>query len=80
MSRPFQKSEESRLRKSERGDKWNFCLTAGKIGPPIRKDDEQTSAPEPHTCFQGEGCACRRQWRIATILVIGFGGRAIKRG
>src|SRR2546421_5757578 len=53
----------SRLRKSEQGDKWNFCLTAGKIGPRIRSDDEQTSTPEPHTGLQGEGGACRRQGR-----------------
>ncbi|MET4804298.1 hypothetical protein ABIA96_006903, partial [Bradyrhizobium sp. LB11.1] len=27
-------------RKSEQRDKWSFCLTAGKIDPRIRRDDE----------------------------------------
>ena len=40
---------ESWLRKSEHGDKWSFCLTAGKIDPRIRRDDEQTSTPDAHT-------------------------------
>src|SRR6266513_5223129 len=53
----------SRLSKTEQGDKWSFCLTAGKIGPRIRREDEQTSTPEPHTGLQGEGGACRRQGR-----------------
>src|SRR6266404_2164690 len=66
---------ESRLRKSEQGDKWNFCLTAGKIGPRIRRDDEQTSTPEPHPGFQGEGGACRRQGRPNT----GSTGGAVRR-
>jgi hypothetical protein len=48
-------------RKSEQRDKWSFCLTAGKIDPRIRRDDEQTSTAEPHSGFQGEGGACRRQ-------------------
>ncbi len=47
--------QESRSRKSAQGDKWSFCLTAGKIGPRIRRDEEQTSTPAPHTGFQGEG-------------------------
>src|SRR5260370_11221553 len=59
-------STQSRLRKSEQGDKWSFCLTAGKIGPRIRRDDEQTITPEPHPGFQGEGGACRRQGRPNT--------------
>src|SRR5882672_2074842 len=62
----FRKREEegqSRFRKSEQGDKWSFCLTAGKIGPRIRRDDEQTTTPEPHTGLQGEGGACCRQGR-----------------
>src|SRR5438445_3944394 len=54
---------QSRFRKSEQGDKWSFCLTAGKIGPRIRRDDEQTTTPEPHTGLQGEGGACCRQGR-----------------
>src|SRR5213596_3084290 len=66
---------ESRLRKSEQGDKWNFCLTAGKIGPRIRRDDEQTSTPEPHAGLQGEGGACRRQGRPNT----GSTGGAVRR-
>jgi hypothetical protein len=48
---------------SEQRDKWSFCLTAGKIDPRIRRDDEQTSTPEPHTGFQGEGGASRHQGR-----------------
>src|SRR5262249_49263762 len=28
----------SRLRESAQGDKWSFCLTAGKIGPRIRRE------------------------------------------
>ena len=51
------------VRKSAQGDKWNFCLTAGKIGPRIRRDDEQTTAPEPHTGIQGKGGVGRRQRR-----------------
>ena len=38
---------ESRLRKSAQGDKWSFCLTAGKIGPRIRREHKQETAPEP---------------------------------
>jgi len=37
---------------SEQADKWSFCLTAGKIAPRIRRDNEQTTTPEPHTGFQ----------------------------
>src|SRR5437868_12601131 len=48
---------------SEQRDKWSFCLTAGKIDPRIRRDDEQTSTPEPHTGFHGEGGASRHQGR-----------------
>ena len=33
----------------------------GKIGLRIRRDDEQTTAPEPHTGIQGEGGAGRHQ-------------------
>src|SRR5262249_42940091 len=39
---------ESRFRESAQGDKWSFCLTAGKIGPRIRREHEQEAAPEPH--------------------------------
>jgi len=38
---------ESRLRESAQGDKWSFCLTAGKISPRIRREHEQEIAPEP---------------------------------
>src|SRR5262249_875155 len=38
---------ESRLRESAQGDKWSFCLTAGKFGPRIRREHEQETAPEP---------------------------------
>src|SRR5262249_31680674 len=40
-------ANESRLRESAQGDKWSFCLTAGKIGPRIRREHEQETAPEP---------------------------------
>ena len=56
-------ANQSWSQESEQGDKWSFCLTAGKIGPRIRRDNEQTSTPEPHTGFQGEGGACRHQGR-----------------
>jgi hypothetical protein len=39
--------QESGLRESAQGDKWSFCLTAGKIGPRIRREHEQKTAPEP---------------------------------
>ena len=35
----------SRFRKSAQDAKWSFCLTAGTIGPRIRRDHEQTSPP-----------------------------------
>ena len=38
---------QSRLWESAQGDKWSFCLTAGKIGPRIRREHEQKTAPEP---------------------------------
>src|SRR6266567_2459070 len=66
---------QSWLGKTEQSDKWSFCLTAGKIDPRIRRDDEQTSTPEPHTGFQGEGGACRRQGRSNT----GSTGGAVRR-
>jgi hypothetical protein len=53
---------QSRLRKFEQVDKWSFCLTTAIIAA-SRRDHEQTTAPEPHTGFQGEGGACRRQGR-----------------
>jgi hypothetical protein len=30
---------ESWPRESEQGDKWSFCLTAGKMSPRIRRDN-----------------------------------------
>lgn len=56
--------EESWLRKSGQADKWSFCLTAGKIVPRIRTDDEQTSPPAPRTGIQGEGSVSRNQGRV----------------
>jgi hypothetical protein len=53
----------SRTRKFEQDAKWSFCLTAGTISPRIRREHEQTTAPEPHPGLQGEGGACRRQRR-----------------
>src|SRR5215204_5282473 len=55
--------QESRSRKSAQDAKWNFCLTAGTMGPRIRREHEQTRTPEPHRGLQGEGGACRRQGR-----------------
>src|ERR1019366_9475504 len=55
-------SEESWPRKFEQADKWSFCLKAAMIAA-NRRDHEQTTAPEPQRCFQGEGGACRRQGR-----------------
>src|SRR5437868_12951431 len=63
MNQKGRTDQESRLRKSEQGDKWSFCLTAGKIGPRIRRDDEQTSTPESFTGLQGEGGAGSHQGR-----------------
>src|SRR6267142_2004108 len=61
--RPSSSDGKSRFRKSEQGDKWNFCLTAGKIGPRIRRDDEQTSTSKSLTGLQGEGGAGGHQGR-----------------
>lgn len=36
------------------------------------RDDEQTSTPEPHSGFQGEGGACRRQGRPNTGMAEQF--------
>ncbi len=47
--------KKSRSRKSAQSAKWSFCLTAGKIGPRIRRDNEQTIAPDAHTGLQGKG-------------------------
>src|SRR3982074_1901972 len=54
---------QSRPRKSARDAKWSFCLTAGTIGPRIRRDHEQTSPPESLTGLQGEGGAGSHQGR-----------------
>jgi hypothetical protein len=36
------------LWESAQRDKWSFCLTAARMAA-NRRDDEQTTAPEPHT-------------------------------
>ena len=54
---------ESWPQESEQIDKQSFCLTAGKIAPRIRRDDEQTTTPEPHTGFASEGGAGRHRAR-----------------
>jgi Group II intron, maturase-specific domain len=46
-------TKQSRSRKSAQDDKWSFCLTAGTLCPRIRRSDDQTSPPEPHTGLQG---------------------------
>src|ERR1700730_11519716 len=53
---------QSRSRKSEQDDKWNFCLTTAIIAV-NRRNHEQTTPPEPLTGLQGEGGAGRRQGR-----------------
>jgi len=40
------------LGKIGQGDRWSFCLTAGKMSLRFRRDNEQTSMPEPHTGLQ----------------------------
>jgi len=40
---------------SAQGDKWSFCLTAGKIGPRMMREHEQETAPKPCIGLQGEG-------------------------
>jgi hypothetical protein len=40
---------QSRLRESAQGDKWSFCLTAGKIWP-ANQEHEQETPPEPVVC------------------------------
>ena len=50
--------------------KWNFCLTAGKICPRIRRDHEEESSPEPFTGFQGEGGTRCDQGRPNTCSVV----------
>src|SRR5260221_518706 len=54
---------QSRPQESEQDDKWSFCLTAGTLCQRIRRDDEQTTAPEPYTGLQGESGAGRHQGR-----------------
>ena len=50
---------QSRSRKSEQDDKWNFCLTTAIIAV-HRRNHEQTTPPEPLTGLQGEGGSGRR--------------------
>jgi hypothetical protein len=69
----FCDGKESRSRKSAQDAKWSFCLTAGKIGPRIRRDNEQTSAPDAHTGLQGKGGAFGHQGRDDA----GAAGRAL---
>src|SRR5713226_5014454 len=54
--------EKSWIRKSAQDDKWSFCLKAAMMAA-NRRNDEQTTAPEPHTGIQGQGGARRRQGR-----------------
>jgi putative SOS response-associated peptidase YedK len=42
-------SSQSRSRKSAQDDKWSFCLTTGRLCPRIRRDHDQTTAPEPYS-------------------------------
>jgi len=45
---------ESRSRKYEQDDKWNFCLTRAAVAV-NRRNHEQTTPPEPFTGLQGKG-------------------------
>jgi hypothetical protein len=51
---------ESWLGKSGQRDKWSFCLIAAMMTA-NRRDNEQTTAPEPHTGIQVEGGSGRHQ-------------------
>src|SRR5258707_3220620 len=56
---PAVRGKESRLRESAQGDNWSFCLTAGKIGPRIRREHEQETAGTIHrplrrSCDRGD--------------------------
>src|SRR5450830_1728344 len=53
---------ESWLGKSGQRDKWSFCLIAAMMTA-NRRDNEQTTAPEPHTGIQVEGGSGRHQGR-----------------
>src|SRR5213080_1332012 len=53
---------ESRFRKSEQDDKWNFCLTTAIVAV-NRRNHEQTTPPQPLTGLQGKGGSRRRQGR-----------------
>jgi hypothetical protein len=48
------------LGKSGQRDKWSFCLIAAMMTA-NRRDNEQTTAPEPHTGIQVEGGSGRHQ-------------------
>ena len=50
-------------RKSGQCDRWSFCLTTGRFSVRIREDYAETTAPEPHPGFQGEGGTRRYQGR-----------------
>ena len=53
---------QSWLGKSGQRDKWSFCLIAAMMTA-NRRDNEQTTAPEPHTGIQVEGGSGRHQGR-----------------
>jgi len=55
-------AQQSRSRKSEQDDKWNFCLTTAMVAV-NRRNHEQTTPPEPLTGLQGKGGSGRRQGR-----------------
>ncbi len=53
---------QAKSRKSAQDDRWSFSLTAGtRCGLGISRDHVETTAPEPHTGFQGASGACRHQ-------------------
>ena len=53
---------QSWLGKSGQRDKWSFCLIAAMMTA-NRRDNEQATAPEPHTGIQVEGGSGRHQGR-----------------
>src|SRR5450759_3365610 len=62
LSYSNESQDQSWLGKSGQRDKWSFCLIAAMM-PANRRDNEQTTAPEPHTGIQVEGGSGRHQGR-----------------
>src|SRR5262249_49754500 len=55
------------------GAKWNFCLTAGKIRPRIRRDHEEEGAADKAECLTG----CKSLYRQLPVFGrLAYPGRA----